>query len=391
MSRKRGRSWKLSGNHLPARYSDDLTIIPVIPALLTMVCVAGGITADNPKLAAPQEWVRVADDRKGFVLSTTRRPFVPRGFNYDHDERGRLLEDYWVAEWGKVAEDFAEMRALGANTVRIHLQFARFIREPGVQDPAALDRLGRLIRLAEENGLYLDLTGLGCYRKEDVPPWYDALSEVERWNQQAGFWTAVARSCSGSPAVFCYDLMNEPVVPGAKRSPGDWLGPPFAGKYHYVQFIALDPGDRPRARIAAEWIRKLKGAIREQDSRRLITVGLVPWSLDRPGLTSGFIPDKVAPELDFLSVHLYPERSKLAEAMDTLRGFAAGKPVLIEETFPLACSVAEFRQFLSESSKVASGLIGFYWGRSLDECRRSGEIADALMAEWLELFRSGIW
>lgn len=38
-------------------------------------------------------WVRVADDKQGFVLSTSGKPFVPWGFNYDHDENGRLLED----------------------------------------------------------------------------------------------------------------------------------------------------------------------------------------------------------------------------------------------------------------------------------------------------------
>ena len=35
-------------------------------------------------------WVRVAEDKKGFVLSTSGKPFVPWGFNYDHDEKGRL-------------------------------------------------------------------------------------------------------------------------------------------------------------------------------------------------------------------------------------------------------------------------------------------------------------
>ena len=33
---------------------------------------------------------------------------------------------------------------------------------------------------------------------------------------QARFWQAVAARCAASPAVFCYDLMNEPVVPGGK-------------------------------------------------------------------------------------------------------------------------------------------------------------------------------
>jgi hypothetical protein len=47
-----------------------------------------------------------------------RSAFVPWGFNYDHDEKGRLIEDYWEKEWQKVEADFAQMKKLGANVVR---------------------------------------------------------------------------------------------------------------------------------------------------------------------------------------------------------------------------------------------------------------------------------
>jgi hypothetical protein len=69
--------------------------------------------------------------------------------------------------------------------------------------------------LAEQTGLYLDLTGLGCYHKQDVPQWYDKLTEQDRWAAQAVFWETVAKTCAHSPAIFCYDLLSEsrkPVV-----------------------------------------------------------------------------------------------------------------------------------------------------------------------------------
>src|SRR5262249_48363263 len=152
--------------------------------------------------------------------------------------------------------------------------------------------------------LYLDLTGLGCFHKKDVPAWYDALSEKDRWDVQARFWQAVAARCADSPAVFCYDLMNEPVVPAGRRDDGDWLGPPFRGQ-HSVQSLTLDQRARPRPDVARQWVRHLTAAVRKSDQRHLVTVGLVDWSLDRPGLTSGFPPDRVAAELDFVSVHVY--------------------------------------------------------------------------------------
>jgi hypothetical protein len=337
--------------------------------------------------AKPEEmpWVAGAKDKKGFVLSPSGRRFVPWGFNYDHDDRGRLIEDYWQDEWETVRSHFEQMKKLGANVVRVHLQFGRFMDGPDKPNGKALDRLGKLLDLAEQKRLYLDLTGLGCYHKKDVPAWYDKLAEKERWTVQARFWQGVAGRCAGSRVVFCYDLMNEPVVPGGRRKDGDWLPAPFAGK-HFLQFITLDQKDRPRPAIARSWVRRLVSAIREKDKQHLITVGLVDWSLDRKGLTSGFVPEKVADDLDFISVHLYPEKGKVKEALETLAGFAAGKPVLIEETFPLKCSAKELEQFIEGSKKYAAGWLGFYWGKPPEELRRSKSIADALTLGWLELF-----
>jgi hypothetical protein len=352
----------------------------IASAILTLLLLDGpGVRAQSDAMP----WVRVSGDRTGFVLEPSGRRFVSWGFNYDRDDSGRLIEDYWETEWPTVEAHFAQMKKLGANVVRVHLQFGKFMDGPDRPDGKALDRLGKLLDLAERLRLYLDLTGLGCYHKKDVPAWYGRLSEKERWAAQARFWQAVAGRCAASPAVFCYDLMNEPVVPGGKGK--DWLGPPFAGK-HFVQFITLDQADRPRPDIARRWIRRLTAALREKDRRHLVTVGLVDWSLDRPGLTSGFVPEKVAGDLDFVSVHLYPQKGKVDEALKTLAGFAVGKPVLIEETFPLACSAEELGDFIDRSKKHAAGWIGFYWGKPPDELRRSGTISDAMTLGWLELF-----
>ena len=354
-------------------------------AALAFLWVAG--CGERPAQAPPaMPFVRVADDGRGFVLEGTGRPFVPWGFNYDHDRDGRLLEDYWHEEWDTVEADFREMRHLGANVVRVHLQTGRFMDGPDRPNRAALERLGDLVRLAERERLYLDITGLGCYHKQDVPAWYDPLAEADRWAVQARFWEAVAGRCAGSPAVFCYDLMNEPVVPGGDKKRDDWLGPAFAGK-HFVQFIALERAGRARPAVARAWVRRLTAAIRTRDRRHLVTVGLVPWSLDRPGLSSGFVPEQVAPDLDFVSVHVYPERGKVAEALETLRGFAVGKPVVVEETFPLKCGIEEFGRFIDASEETACGWIGFYWGATPEELRGTGTIAAAMTRGWLEFFR----
>ncbi len=338
-----------------------------------------------PKVRDTMPWVEVSQDKKGFSLRPTEQPFVPWGFNYDHDEKGRLIEDYWEDEWPKIEADFTEMKKLGANVVRIHLQLGKFMEGPTKPNEKALKRLAKLVELAESTGLYLNLTGLACYHKKDVPVWYDKLTEQERWDVQARFWEAVAGRCADSPAIFCYDLMNEPLVPGGQRKDGEWLGPAFAGK-HFVQFITLDQKNRPRPDIARLWIDHLVTAVRKSDKRHLVTVGLVDWSLDRKGLTSGFDPVKVTGKLDFVSVHLYPETGKLGEAKTTLKGFAVGKPVVVEETFPLKCSPKELEEFITLSGEDAAGWVSFYWGKSLQELRDSKEFGDAILLQWLERF-----
>ena len=333
-----------------------------------------------------KEWVTVSKDKEGFVRATSGRRFIPWGFNYDRDYKSRLLEDYWESEWSTVVEDFREMKQLGANVVRIHLQFAKFMDAPDRPKEKSLERLGRLAKLAEETGLYLDLTGLACYRKKDVPAWYSSLGESARWAAQARFWDAVARRCAGSPAVFCYDLMNEPIVPGGKRKPGDWLAGELGG-FVYCQFISLDQAGRPRPDIARQWIGQLVTAIRKRDQRHMITVGLLPNSLEDSPWPSGFLPQKVAGKFDFVCVHLYPKTGQLKEDLKTLHGFKVGKPVVIEETFPLSCTTPELRQFLEASRKDAAGWIGFYWGQPPSELSKSGSIGDAITAGWLKIFQ----
>jgi hypothetical protein len=85
--------------------------------------------------------------------------------------------------------------------------------------------------------------------------------------------------------------------------------------------------------------------------------------------------------LDFLCVHLYPESKKLDGALDTLKAFNVGKPVVVEETFPLKCSSAELLGFMETSKDHAAGWISFYWGRPEGQ-----SLGDAIQREWLEKF-----
>jgi hypothetical protein len=332
----------------------------------------------NADAAGGMEQVQVAKDKHSFVLADSGRRFIPWGFNYDRDANGRLIEDYWDGEWAKVEKDFANMNKLGANVVRIHLQFGKFMDAADKPNHTQLDRLSDLLKLAERERLYLDLTGLGCYHKKDIPAWYDKLGEKDRWDAQTHFWQAVAGRCANSNAIFCYDLMNEAISPGKKLAPGGWLPDAPLGDEYFVQYISLDPGDRTPLEVERQWIHRLTTAIHEKDKRHLITAGMLP-----------FVPDrKVLDDLDFASIHLYPQGKKVKESLDVLKAFAAfDKPVLVEETFPLSCSMTEFEEFIDKSDKIAAGWIGFYWGETPDELKKSKTLAAAITRSWLEFFQ----
>src|SRR5512138_249297 len=201
-----------------------------------------------PAFGQSPSWVAVNVAGDGFARSSDGAPFVPWGFNYIRDERFRLLEDYWNGDepdrWPKVERDFREMKRLGANVVRLQLQVARFMDAPGSPNQTSLARLDKLIRLAENVGVYLDITGLGTYRIADVPSWYRNLAEKERWAAQATFWEAVAKVCTNRPGVFAYNLMNEPLVAGDRRPAGEWTHPSDLTGHHYLEYVNLDPAGR---------------------------------------------------------------------------------------------------------------------------------------------------
>ncbi|MCC7476775.1 MAG: cellulase family glycosylhydrolase [Pirellulales bacterium] len=339
---------------------------------------------------AELEPVRIAPGGRSFELSNSGAAFVPWGFNYAPGEK--LLEDVWESDWPTILEDFREMKDLGANVVRIHLQVAAFMDGPEETNRKSLERLGKLIRLAEELGLYLDITGLACYRPTDTPKWYDQLPQHERWRAQQQFWSSIATLGAESHAIFCYDLINEPVVAAQERNSGEWRSGNLFGNYDFVQYISINKPARERHEIAIEWIKTQNEAIRQHDQRHLITVGLLP-STKAWGHFSGFVPERIAPELDFMAVHIYPEAGELEEADEVVKQFAVGKPLVVEETFNLRCSPDDLRKFLLGSRTSACGWIGHYDGQSIADLEKStakGEnaIRRAIWLEWLRLFRS---
>lgn len=191
---------------------------------------------------------------------------------------------------------------------------------------------------------------------------------------------AIARTCAVSPAVFAYDLVNEPVAAG-KLADGWYMG--RMGEVEFCQRLSLDPGDRKGDEIFREWTKRMVSAIREHDPVHLITMGMFPF----PGAYRA-----VAEQLDFVSPHLYPKTGKVDDEIELLKKFDWGNPVVIGETFPLSCGVDEERDFLLKSRPFAHGWIGHWPDESpaeLAELKKTGKatIHNAIWLSWVDLFK----
>ncbi len=338
--------------------------------LFVLAFLAGGACA------AGMETVKIAPDQKGFVLHPSGDRYVPWGHNYGSvDIMERLANDP-----ARVEREFSEMKAAGTTVARIHPEMPRILVGPDKADPHALDQLRKLLKIAENSGIYLKITGLACYTIKDRMAWYDSMDEQGRWKTQAFFWETIARTCAESPAVFAYDLVNEPVAVG-KPADGWYLG--RMGEVEFCQRLSLNPGSRNGDDVFRAWTKRMVAAIRTHDQTHLITMGMLPF----PGAYKA-----AAEQLDFVSPHLYPKTGKVDDEIKLLQQFAWGKPIVIGETFPLSCGADDERDFLLKSRDVAHGWIGHWPDESpaqLAELKKTGKatIANATWLSWVELFK----
>lgn len=352
--------------------------------MLGSLLVAGPGNAGETPPEPNMPRVRLSKDGTHFILAGTEQKFVPWGFNYLGSFE-KLAEDDWDTPegWQRIDTDFGEMRKLGANVVRWHLQFETFVKAPDQVDAAQLVRLKALLEVAQKHHLYLDLTGLNCFRLKRIPAWFDALPENERWLVQAKFWEAVAKTCTGDSVVFCYDLMNEPVINEPRKDEHPWVGGELGG-FHFVQRISNKLGGRDSKDIAAAWVKSQVEAIRRHDPATLTTVGVIPWAFVWATAKPIFYSPQAARHLDFVSIHVYPAPNQLEKELAALAVYDIGKPLVIEETFPLACSIADLDKFIDAASDRVDGWVSHYFGHTVAEHRAGAEPSGPLVAEFLE-------
>lgn len=350
-----------------------------IPALAALALAMHSAAADPPAPSRVEGLprVRVAPDGRTFQTADGK-PFVPFGVSYYRPGTGWAPQVWKQFDADATRRDFARLKDLGANCVRVFLSYGSFHLEPGVPSDEGLAKFDRFLDLAEQAGLRVHPTGPDHW--EGLPDWIkgrdryadeDVLKAAESW------WSRFAARYKGRGAIFAYDLLNEPEIgwdsPALNARWNQWLKERYGDSGKAAAAWGADaaapawgrdpappPEDKPRdprlldyqrfrESVADAWTRRQAAAIKAADPDALVTVGLIQWSI--PALVpdirhyAAFRPDRQAPFLDFLEIHFYPleggmylyggaeERDRNLAYLEALAREVArpGKPVVIAE------------------------------------------------------------
>jgi hypothetical protein len=380
-------------------------------------------------------------DKNIFIYKDTEKEFIPFGVNYDHDYDFKLIEDYW-SDKHKISEDFAYIKKLGFNVVRIHLQQFVYLMDKTKMSNTALKNLDWILHEAEKNNLYLDITGLGRY-KGIIPKWYRNLNDAGRIEADAFFWKIISERYKGRGVIFCFDLQNEPTINYDDKV--GYVGPPFDDGYHYInrhfqdiskawksyllkkyntegkfkeswlkeKFQTYEFFEKTKMKVpdifsskeqnsdfinfkdmlALKWLSKLSNVVKDTDSSRLVTLGLCGINLPYSKYYSSFSPESIKPYVDFICIHFVPNTITQEPYCDNAEEFIkqiktayVGKPLIVEEFFPLVPLDKLYSNFVKPVKQYVNGWISYYWGKPINELKKSDKISDQITADWLKYF-----
>jgi hypothetical protein len=381
------------------------------------VCAFGAEDQAAPRPGLPK--VRIAADGRTFETADGR-PLVLMGVNYYRPGTGWAPQLWKQFDPHATRNDFARMKELGVNCVRVFLTYGSFFTEPDALNPEGLGKFDELLRIAEQSGIYVHPTGPDHW--EGVPPWAatDRIADQRVLVALETFWKSFAARYRGRNVLFAYDLLNEPSVAwdtpamrakwnrwleteygSAEKAAGAWEVKPESIRWGDQAPPPAEeaPGDRQlldyqhfREAVADEWTRRQAAAIRSADPEALVTVGLIQWSVPAllPGVRhySAFRPERQAKLLDFMEIHFYP----------LARGFFDYTQAEDEER-NLAYLESVVREVAATGRPVVVAEFGWYGGGKLtinrgahpaaDEedqarwCRRAVETSEGLATGWL--------
>jgi len=365
--------------------------------------------------------ILVSKDGRGFVTEK-RKPFVPFGVSYYRPGTGWAPQVWKKFDAAATRQDFARMKELGVNCVRVFLSYGSFYHQLGMLDTNGLAKFDQFLDIAERAGIYVHPTGPDLW--EGPPEWpLGGIDDEKTLSALETYWKMFAARYRGRKVIFAYDLRNEPAV-------GWQVGTnPAPPRTDALTNSTLLDFQSFRERQAENWTRRQSAAIKSVDPKALVTIGLVQWSVPSllpgdVGNYSAFRPRRVAPYLDFLTIHFYPleeggykydgaasEAKQLAYLEGVVRESAVkGRPLVLGEfgwyggnekpkfnggEFPPA-SEEEQAQYDRKVIETTAGLVcgwlnwGFYDQPEANDCSElTGLVrADGQVKAWGRAFQS---
>lgn len=249
---------------------------------------------------------------------------------------------YWWSNFdaGEVREEFAILKEIGMNVVRIFLLWDDFQPDPTTVSQDIVRNLITVADIAAETGLGIDLTFFTGHMSGpnwsprwllggDLPPvthreWLrDVVSEGKRTDQ------GYRNMFHDAMALDAERLLVRTVVSALKDHPGIWM---------------WNLGNEPdlfawpnTSEDGAAWVKEMVDLIKKIDPNHPVTIGLHGDGLHRD---NGLRVDKVYAHTDVAVMHSYPMYTPWArKPLDpdfvpftcALTAALAGKPVLMEE------------------------------------------------------------
>ena len=301
------------------------------------LCLSPRLVFAQRPPGGPLPKIALAADGRAFVTENGT-PFVPMGVNYYRPGTGWPPQVWKKFDAEATRQDFARMKALGVNCVRVFLTYGSFCVQPDTLLPEGLAKFDQFLAVAEAARIYVHPTGLDNW--EGTPAWAtgDRIADERILAATETFWRKFAERYRGRSVIFAYDLRNEPEVPwdtpALRLKWNQWLQKRYASAELAAQAWGVAPqamrwGEQPppiaqdavgdrrlldyqhfREGLADRWTRRQAAAIKSADPEALVSLGLIQWSvpamLSSVGQYSGFHPDHLANYLDFLEVHFYP-------------------------------------------------------------------------------------
>ena len=290
-----------------------------------------------------------------FLVTESGARFTPWGMRAPSAN----VEAFWHDDWNQLVATFREVRRMGFNIVRFNLQFSTFVGPPSSGHPDGTPNQASLCAWRTRRNsprrwaCTSSLSGLRLETDSDNGDWYATRPAAERWRSQAVYWTAIASRLEHSDAVAWYDVMNEPSA--SIEGHPTWCAASRRG-FCYIQFLDKERSERTSVDLVREWMAIMRDAVREGDTRHLVTTSALPWG------NGGFRPKDLDGLQDIASVHLYPFPGKEqldATVADAQAHKPAGRPLILDETGPIGGG--NVASFIIATAPIAAGWVGQYF------------------------------